>query len=183
MPLHISFLRGINVGGHNKIRMPDLRQLYESLGLGDVRTILQSGNVVFRTDENNLRDVRRRIEAGILDAFGFEVSAILRSAKEFRNLNARQPFDDGQLSQGGKIAIVFLDGEPSEDALSDLRDSNPGRETIQAHGNELYIFYADGMAGSKLNNKRIESTLKTTASARNWNTCQRLLKLLNEYET
>ena len=183
MPVVISLLRGINVGGHKKIKMSDLRQLYESLGLGDVRTILQSGNVVFRTDETNLRDVKRRIEAGILDAFGFEASVILRSAKAFRDLNARQPFDDGQLSQGGKIAIVFLDDEPSEFALSDLRDSNPGRETIQAHGNELYIFYADGMAGSKLNNKRIESTLKTTASARNWNTCQRLLKLLNEYES
>lgn len=183
MPLYVSFLRGINVGGHKKIKMADLRQLYASLGLREVRTILQSGNVVFRTDETNLRDVKRRIEAGILDAFGFEVSAILRSAKAFRDLNARQPFDDGQLSQGGKIAIVFLDEEPSEFALSELRDSNPGREIIHARGNELYIFYVDGMAGSKLNNKRIESTLKTTASARNWNTCQRLLKLLNEYES
>ena len=79
--------RGINVGGggHKKIKMSDLRQFYESLGLGGVRTILQSGNVVFRTDENNLRDVRRRIEAGILDAFGFEdkiPSAIIGEARK-----------------------------------------------------------------------------------------------------
>ena len=71
MPLYVSFLRGINVGGHKKIKMSDLRQFYESLGLGDVRTILQSGNVVFRTDETNLRDVKRRIEAGYSGCFRF----------------------------------------------------------------------------------------------------------------
>ena len=183
MPVVISFLRGINVGGHKKIRMAELRQLYASLGLRDVRSVLQSGNVVFRTDENDMRRVGRLIETGIADAFSFEVRAILRTAAAFRGMIARQPFNDEELSQGGKIAVVFLDEAASKEALADLREGNPGREIIHDLSNELYIFYADDMAGSKLNNKRIESTLKTTASARNWNTCQRLLKLLNEYES
>ena len=182
MPVLISFLRGINVGGHKKIKMADLRQLYVSLALDDVRSILQSGNVVFRTGERDLTRLRKRIEAGIQNGFGFEVRVILRGARDYRDLIARQPFDDEQLSQGGKISVVFLDSEPSDLALADLIDSNPGAEIIHANATELYIYYGDGKAGSKLDNSRVERRLQTIASARNWNTCLRLLKLLNEYE-
>ena len=183
MPVVISFLRGINVGGHKKIKMADLRHVYKSLGLRDVRSVMQSGNVVFRTDERDLTRLRKRIEAGIQDSFGFEVRVILRGAEDYRDLIARHPFDDEQLSQGGKISVVFLDSEPSDLALADLIDSNPGAEIIHAQATELYIYYADGKAGSKLDNSRIERRLNTIASARNWNTCLRLLKLLDEYES
>ena len=183
MPVIISLLRGINVGGHKKTKMVDLRQLYVSLALGDVRSILQSGNVVFRTDESELQEVRRRIEAGIMHAFGFEVGVILRGVEDYRDLIARHPFDDEQLSLGGKISVVFLDSKPSDLALADLIESNPGAEIIHAKATELYIYYGDGKAGSKLDNSRIERRLQTIASARNWNTCQRLLKLLDEYES
>ena len=183
MPAVISFLRGINVGGHKKIKMAELRQLYVSLALDDVRSILQSGNVVFRTGETDFSKLQQRIEAGIQDGFGFEVRVILRGVEDFRDLIARHPFDDEQISQGGKISVVFLNSEPSDLALADLFDNNPGAEIIHAKATELYIYYGDGKAGSKLDNSRIERRLQTIASARNWNTCQRLLKLLDEYES
>ena len=94
MPVVISLLRGINVGGHKKIKMAELRQLYVSLALDDVQSILQSGNVVFRTGERDLTRLRKRIEAGIQNGFGFEVRVILRGARDYRDLIARHPFDD-----------------------------------------------------------------------------------------
>ena len=78
--------------------------------------------------------------------------------------------------------IVFLSGAPDERAVAALREDNPGREAISAKGQALYVFYTDGVARSKLDGKRIEKSLGLVASARNWNTCQRLLKLLSEME-
>ncbi len=182
MPTVISLLRGINVGGHKRIKMAELRQLYSALGLQAVRSVLQSGNVVFQTQETDLARLKERLEAGIRQSYGFEAQVILRRAADFKAALARQPFDTAQLAETRKIALVFLSGQSEPNALADLRANNPGREVIHSAGSELYIFYRDGMARSKLDNKRIESALGLSATARNWNTCQRLLKLLAEVE-
>lgn len=182
MPVIISLLRGINVGGHKKIRMADLRGLYTALGLRATRTILQSGNAVFQTEETDLPFVQARIEMGILDQFGFEVRVILRAAADFRSIIGRHPFSDAQASETKKMVLVFLSARPSLDDVDKLRAGKPGREFIHADGSELYIFYTDGQAGSKLDNSRIERALGLQSTARNWNTCQRLLQLLDEYE-
>lgn len=180
MPIAISFLRGINVGGHRKLKMAELRELYETLDFQEPRTLLQSGNVVFATAETDLTLVGSRIEAGIHERFGFDVQAILRSPAAFRAALARHPFNAGQLERRNHAMIVFLSVVPDAAAVEALRQNNPGREEIHAAGDTLYIFYTDGVARSKLDNKRIERTLNMVASARNWNTCQRILKLLDE---
>lgn len=182
MPLLISFIRGINVGGHKKIKMADLRDLYLDLGYHNPRTLLQSGNVVFEAAETDLAAVAARIEAGIRGRFGFAAEALLRTPAAFRAALANHPFDAEQLDRGNHAMIVFLTGAPDEDALAALRANNPGREAMAAAGDALYIFYTDGVARSKLDTRRIESALGVVGSARNWNTCQRLLKLLLEME-
>ncbi|MCY4071798.1 MAG: DUF1697 domain-containing protein [Chloroflexi bacterium] len=182
MPVLISFLRGINVGGHKKIKMAELRGLYTSLGLLDTRTILQSGNAIFKTDQTDLALVQVRIEEGIRDQFGFDVRVMLRGTADFRSIFDHHPFTDEQCSETKKMVIVFLSDCPSLDDVDKLRASNPGREFIHADGNELFVFYTDGQARSKLDNSRIERALGLASTARNWNTCQRLLKLLDEYE-
>ncbi|MCY3779440.1 MAG: DUF1697 domain-containing protein [Chloroflexi bacterium] len=182
MPIAISFLRGINVGGHKKIKMAELRELYESLDFQEPRSLLQSGNVVFATAETDLTLVGARIEAGIHERFGFDVQAILRSPAAFRAALARHPFTAEQLERGNHAMIAFLSAAPDPASVEALRENNPGREVIHAAGDALYVFYSDGVARSKLDNKRIERTLNMVASARNWNTCQRLLKLLGEVE-
>lgn len=182
MSVVISFLRGINVGGHKKMKMAELRGLYTSLGLHDTRTILQSGNAIFITDETDLAPVQAKIEGGIHDEFGFDVRVILRGAADFRSIVDRHPFTAEQLSEPRKIAVVLLSGAPSLEAVEYLRENNPGREIICADGQELFVFYTDGQARSRLDNKRIERALGLQSTARNWNTCQRLLKLLDEYE-
>ncbi len=183
MPTLISLLRGINVGGHKKIKMADLRALFSSLGMRNVRTVLQSGNVLFAADDSNLTSLTSTLEAAIKAQFGFEAQVILRRSADFKRAIASHPFEAPQLQEGGKCAIVFLTAPPDESALRQLLENNPGREIIHPAGDILYIFYSDGMARSKLSNQRIESALDVTASARNWNTCQRIVKLIDQPQT
>ena len=179
MPRYISFIRGINVCGHKKVKMADLRALYLDLGFRDPRTLLQSGNVVFEADAGGLS---ARIEAGILQRFGFEAQVLLWTPAAFRAALADHPFTAEQLERGSHAMIVFLSGAPDERAVAALVANNQGSEAITAKGQALYVFYTDGVARSKLDGKRIETSLGLVASARNWNTCQRLLKLLCEME-
>ncbi len=179
MPAVVALLRGINVGRHKKIKMADLRALLGDLGMRGARTVLQSGNAVFESDESDLARLQKRLEAGICERFGFEAQVILRVAEDYKTALAQQPFTAAQLERGKHAMIVFLSAEPEPVAVAALRTENPGREMIQAAGNALYIFYTDGVAGSKLDNKRIERALNLVGSARNWNTCQRLLKLMD----
>lgn len=183
MTIALSLLRGINVGGREKIKMADLRDLYASLGYPNARSLLQTGNVVFDTDEPDLTRVKARLEAGISAAFGFDVPVIMRSPAAFKTIFQRHPFTDEQLNEPSKIVVVFLSGAPSPQSVDALRENNPGREFIGADGRELFIFYTDGQARSKLDNSRIERALDLPATARNWNTCKRLLKLIEEAES
>jgi len=182
MSVALSFLRGINVGGHKKIKMADLRELCTSLGFRNVRTLLQTGNVIFETEETDLELVKERLETGIYAAFGFDVQVIMRSPAAFKTIFNRHPFTDEQLEEPRKIAVVFLPDAPSREAVEDLRKNNPGREFIGVDGSELFVFYTDGQARSKLDNSRIERALGLQSTARNWNTCMRILKLLAEFE-
>lgn len=180
MTLAVSLLRGINVGGRNKIRMADLRELYADLGMMQVRSLLQSGNVIFETALTDLTSVKQELEAGIRSAFGLDIQVLLRSSEDFEYIMARHPFSAEQLNEPRKAALVFLSDAPESTAVDALRENNPGREFIHAAGRELYVFYTDGMARSKLDNKRIESRLGLSATARNWNTCLKLQRLLAE---
>lgn len=182
MPTFVSLLRGINVGGHKKIKMADLRGLYADLGMRQVRTLLQSGNVVFETETTDLEQLKQRLECGILERFGFDAQVILRSREAFIATLARHAFTAAQLERSNHALIVFLSALADPAAVEALSENNPGREVISAAGDALYIFYTDGAARSKLDTKRIERALNLVASARNWNTCQRILKLLGEYQ-
>ncbi len=183
MTVAVSLLRGINVGGRNKIRMADLRELYRGLGLCNVQSLLQSGNVLFETAETDLAGVGRELEAAIRDDFGLDIHIILRSTADFGEIFGRHQFSAAQLGEPRKIAVVFLSDLADSAAVDRLRESNPGREIIHADGRELYIYYTDGMARSKLDSSRIERALGLHSTARNWNTCTRISTLLAEYET
>ena len=182
MPAFVALIRGINVGGRNKIKMADLRQLFTSLGLRQVRTVLQSGNAVFATDSTDLARLRERLEAAIRERFGFEAEVILCGAEDFKAALDRHPFTAAQLERGNHALIAFLSAAPEPAAVEALIEINPGREVVHSAGDALYVFYTDGVARSKLDNKRIERALNVVSTARNWNTCQRLLKLLGEIE-
>lgn len=177
MPVLISLLRGINVGGNKKIKMAELKALYEALGFSNVRTLLQSGNVVFESENDNPEQVTGQIEAGIMERFGFESKIIMRTRDQLQAVIAHHTFSEVQLAEPGKLLIAFLKSEPNAQQVEALREAHTGPEIIHHRGSELYIYYPDGMGRSKLDNTFIERRLKTTSTGRNWNTVNKLLAL------
>src|SRR5579871_6192513 len=113
MKVAISMLRGINVGGHNCIRMASLRKIYESLGLRDVQTYVQSGNVVFSTKARDLAPLAKRIESKIEQSCGFRPNVILRTPSQLRKAIGRNPFATRQGIDPGKLVITFLAADPA----------------------------------------------------------------------
>src|SRR5215472_10120780 len=112
MPVVISLLRGVNLGGRNKVKMEALRGLYESLGMQNVQTHIQSGNVVFRTKERDLARLSRLIEGGIEKKFGFRTDVILRTPAELREVIARNPFAQRPAVDPSRLLVTFLAADP-----------------------------------------------------------------------
>jgi uncharacterized protein (DUF1697 family) len=173
----VALLRGVNVGGHNQIRMDALRTLCESLKLRDVQTYVQSGNVVFRTDERDLPSLARRLEDAIERRVGFRPAVILRTASELKDVIARNPFAGRPDIEPGKLLVVFLAGEPTAEARGDVLKIKANPEEFTIDGREVYIYYPDGQGRSKLSWVAIERKLGTPGTGRNWNTVTRLMEV------
>ena len=164
MKAYIALLRGINVGGNKLVSMSDIRAKLTRDGYDDVKTLMQSGNVVFKSAK------RPKIE----ELFGAQV--FLRSAAEWDKIIANNPFGKEAKSDPGLLAMMAL-----EDACTNvkaLRDAIKGRERVEADGKQLYIFYPDGQGRSKFSHAVIEKKLGTRGTARNWNTVLKLAHLL-----
>jgi uncharacterized protein (DUF1697 family) len=182
MPILVSMLRGVNVGGHNKVSMADLRALYESLGLQDPQTYVQSGNVVFRSKERNLAALAKRIEDVIERHFGFRVDVIVRTPAELKDAIARNPFGKRRNVEPGKLLITFLASEPDSEARNQVLKIKTDPEELYIDGREVYIYFPDGMGRSKLSWPAIGKKLGTTGTGRNWNSVAKLLQIAEKLE-
>ena len=182
MPVIVSMLRGINLGGNRQIKMDALRAVYESLDLESVQTYLQSGNVVFITAERNLKSLAARIEQEIERKFGFKVEVILRTPAELRQVIAKNPFARRRAIDPRKLLVTFLVDEPERDACAKVLSLKADPEEVRIEGRELYIYYANGMARPKLPWIKIQKMLNTSGTGRNWNTVQGLLELAEKLE-
>ncbi len=177
MTVVISMLRGVNVGGHHKIKMDALRALYVSLGLHHPQTYVQSGNVIFTTAERNLVRLARRIENGIEQSFGFRPDVMLRTASEMRDVVAGNPFATRQDIEPGKLLVNFLAAAPSPEARRRILQLQTDPEQLRLAGRELYIYYPHGVGRSKLSTAVLERTLQTSSTGRNWNSVTKMLAL------
>lgn len=175
-------LRGVNVGGHHKIKMDALRTLYKSLKLEDPRTYVQSGNVIFKTKEKNSAQLAKKIETAIEKAFGWRPEVVLRTADELRSAIAVNPFADRPDVEPGKLLITFLASDPSPEAQTMLASFKKHPEELHLTGRELYIYFPDGAGKSKLPWAQIGKLLKTTGTARNWNSVTKMLEIAEEME-
>jgi uncharacterized protein (DUF1697 family) len=182
MTVIISMLRGVNVGGHNRIKMEALRSLYESLGLLDVQTYVQSGNLVFRTKERSLAALARRIEDGIERTFGFRPGVLLRTTTEMRAAIAKNPFASRQGIDPSKLLVTFLHVEPDAESRGNALAIKTFPEELRIDGREVYIYFPNGMARPKMSWPRIEKALKTSGTGRNWNTVAKLLEMAEALE-
>jgi len=147
MAVIISMLRGINVGGHNKIKMDALRALYESLKLQDAQTHVQSGNVIFRSDERDIARLTKRIEEGIERKFGFRPSVILRTTAEMREVIARNPFAKRRGIEPGKLLVSFLASDPEEEGREKVRQMKCEPEEMRIDGERFTFIFPMGLDG------------------------------------
>jgi uncharacterized protein (DUF1697 family) len=177
MAVVVSLLRGVNVGGHNKIKMDALRDLYLSLGLGDPRTHIQSGNVIFETKAKDLDALAKRVSAAIEQTLGVRSEVILRTTAELLDVIARNPFATRSDVASNKLVVDFLASDPGPDARDRIGKLQGGPEELYLDGRELYIYFPNGQGRSKLQPAAIDRALKVPATARNWNTVTKLLEL------
>lgn len=175
-------LRGVNVGGHNKIKMESLRSLCESLKLECPQTYIQSGNVVFRCGEKNLGLLSTRIQDAIEANFGFRPEVILRTASELRHVIARNPFASRHGIDPAKLHVAFLASDPGKAARDNLAKLDTRGEELHARGSELYVYYKNGMGKTKLTAAAIDKVLNTPATSRNWNTVLKLHEMAEALE-
>lgn len=181
MTVIVSMLRAVNVGGHNLIKMDALRALYGSLKLRDAQTYVQSGNVVFRTDERDLLVLRERIQNKIERSFGFRPELMLRTIAEMRHAIAKNPFAGRRGIEPNKLLVTFLAKDPGVEARhTALQIKAP--EEMHILEREVYIYFPNGMARPKLSWPVVERILKTSGTARNWNTVSKLLEIAEKLE-
>jgi uncharacterized protein (DUF1697 family) len=173
---YAALLRGINVGGHAKVSMRELVDVFGSLGHAEVTTYIQSGNVVFRCASNKPAEIGRGIESAIGERFGLKVTVILRSAAELVSIAAANPFPDAE-GEPKKLHVLFLDRAPGAAAIAGLDpDRSPG-DSFAPSGREIYLRYAAGAGTSKLTLDWFERQLGAKGTARNWNTLLKLIAL------
>jgi len=183
MSVIVSLLRGVNVGGHNMVKMDALRSLYESLGLRKVETFIQSGNVIFTTQARDRTALTKRIEEAIQKKFGFHSDVILRTAAELRDSLARNPFAERLDIDPAKILIICLASDPDPEGCAKVRALDIHPEELQIDGREVYVYFANGMARPKLSWPAIGKTLKTPGTGRNLASVRKLIAIAERLET
>jgi uncharacterized protein (DUF1697 family) len=182
MTAFICFLRGVNVGGNKMVKMDALKALFGSLGLKNAKTYLQSGNVVFRCDDDDRAHLVRRIEEGIRKKAGVEVKIILRTASELRKVIAANPLTVEPERNPKAFLVAFLAGELTKEAKSLLTNLKIDSEELRFGSRELYLYLPEGIADSKLSNSLTEKKLGVNVTARNWNTVNALLGMAEEID-
>lgn len=182
MAVIIAMLRGVNVGGHNKIKMEELRALCEALKLRDACTFIQSGNVIFRSEERDLGLLAAKLQKAIERKCGFRPDVILRTAAEMREVIGRNPFAKRREVEPNRLLVTFLTGEPLAEARDKAAQLETAPEELRMERREVYIYFPNGMARPKVSWSTIERILKTSGTGRNWNSVKKMLEIAEKLE-
>ena len=177
---YAAFLRAINVGGNNKISMGELRRLFEELGFTNVRTLLQSGNVVFSGGKQVAAELETRLEDETKKRFGVAADFVIRSREQMESIVVANPFQEAAKNDPGHLVVMFLKKPIDASSIQALRAAIKGREEVSGKGTEAYITYPDGIGTSKLTIQVIERHLSCRGTARNWNTTLKVAAALAE---
>ena len=170
----IALLRAVNVGGTGKVPMGELTKVLTKLGFTGVKTLLQSGNVVFACKEKSDAKLEATLEAAVLKAFGVTTDFYVRTAAEWDAIIAKNPFPAHANDDPGRYVVMTFKDAPTAAAVTALRAAIAGTETIEAVGKQLYMYYPDGQGDSKLTAALIAKHLGLKGTARNWNTVLKL---------
>jgi uncharacterized protein (DUF1697 family) len=178
---YLALLRGINVGGKNKLPMKDLTGMFAAAGCVGVRSYIQSGNVLFKAAPALAAQLPAAIAARIAERFGYQTPVVLRTAAELAHVVAGNPF----LKQGADedaLHVLFLTSRPTPDLISTLDPGLSPPDAFVVKGREVYLQLPNGVGRSKLTNAYFDSRLRTTSTGRNWRTVKKLLELMKSSE-
>jgi uncharacterized protein (DUF1697 family) len=173
---YLALLRGINVGGKNKLPMKDLIAMFTAAECCDVRTFIQSGNVVFSAAEGIEAELSGLIAAQITRQFGYKVPVVLRTAAELGGVVRNNPFRKAGAPEG-ELHVLFLANLPAPRRVQDLDPNRSPPDAFAVRGREVYLRLPNGVAASKLTNAYFDSKLATTSTGRNWRTVTKLYEL------
>jgi len=177
---HLVLLRGINVSGHNMIKMEALKNTLESIGFLNVQTYIQSGNVFVDTQEENPSKVGFLIKQEIFKAFGHEVPCVVIGKNDLEKCFSNNPFLKEKELDLKKLYVAFLSAELKPESINDLKMSQVKPDEARIDESRIYIKYAVGAGKTRLDQKYIEKKLNVTATIRNWNTVSQLLTMFQE---
>jgi uncharacterized protein (DUF1697 family) len=175
--MYLALLRGINVGGKNKLPMKDLVEIFIEAGCADVRTYIQSGNVIFRASPGVSAQLPEEITSLVAKRFGFQTPVILRTAEQLRDVISNNPFRKAGAAED-TLHVMFLADLPSPLSVDNLDPDRSRPDTFIVRGQEVYLQLSNGVAGTKLSNNYFDSKLTTTSTGRNWRTVTKLLELM-----
>jgi len=178
MPVYVALLRAINLGSRNKIAMPKLREMFEALGANDVRTHLQSGNVVFRSTVGSAAELVAAIEERIATDFGHDVKVLLRTKTQLAKVVGDSPF--AKTADLSKVHVTFLIDAPDPDRADGLDHSKFEPDEFEVIGREVHILCPNGYGRTKLNNAFFEKKLARVGTTRNWKTVTTLAEMVGQ---
>jgi uncharacterized protein (DUF1697 family) len=174
MTVHVGLLRAVNLAGLNKVGMSDLRELIAGLGMQDVRSLLQSGNVVFRSGARTTAQLEGLLERAAAERLGLKTEFFVRTASDWRTVIGGNPFSAEAKRDPGHLLVVFLKDAPGRADELALQKAITGREIARVKGRHAYVVYPDGIGRSRLTMALVEKKLGTRGTGRNWNTILKL---------
>ena len=174
---HLALLRGINVSGHNMIKMDALKTTLEVVGFTNVETYIQSGNVFVESDEESAFGVGFKIKQEIFKTFGHDVPTIVIGKNDLELCFKNNPFLKGKDVDTKKLYVAFISKELSSSAINELKISQFKPDEAVIDGNKIFIKYDVGAGKTRFDQKYIEKKLNVTATIRNWNTITKLLEM------
>lgn len=177
MTTYISILRGINVSGQKLIKMDALKKMYEKLNFENIKTYIQSGNVIFSSNEKEAKNLEKIISSKIQTEFGFDVPVIVLSVKTLENIIKQNPFTKDDLKDLSFLHVTFLADKTENFDKETIIEKRLSNEEIEFTPNAIYLYCPNGYGKTKLNNSFLEAKLKVKATTRNWKTTNELLKL------
>ena len=177
MKKFIVLLRGINVSGHKKINMKELKSYFEGLGFYKVATYIQSGNVIFMSKISDKLKLQKIIEKMIFDKYNFDVKTIIITSKELVKILEQNPFKDKYEQEENKLYFTLLFDKVTDENLAKLNSMNFDSEYFSFKENIIYLYVPNGYGRAKLNNNFIEKKLKVDATTRNLKTVRKLIEL------
>jgi uncharacterized protein (DUF1697 family) len=175
---YAALLRGINLGSHKRVAMADLRELVEDLGCADVRTYVQSGNVVLRSDLGAPK-LAQAIEKAIERRLGHDITVVIRTERQLRDLVAANPFIRRKAREKTLYA-TFLAEKPARERVRKLGERDFAPEQWEIVGDDICLFFPNGYGRVKLNNAMFERQLGVPATTRNWRTVTALAELAGD---